>query len=46
LYREAYQWVVSDDRSWPYSFLNICDLLGLCAGALRAELLRSERAAA
>lgn len=46
LYREAYQWVVSDDRSWPCSFLNVCDLLGLSAGALRTEMLRSERAAA
>ena len=46
LYREAYQWVASDDRSWPCSFLNVCDLLGLCAGALRAELRRSEPAAA
>ncbi len=39
LYREAYQWVASDDRSWPCSFLNVCDLLHLSAGALRAELL-------
>ena len=46
LYRNAYQWMMSDDRRWPYSFLNICDLLGLSAGALRTEVLRSERAAA
>lgn len=46
LYREAYQWVASDDRSWPCSFLNICDLLHLSAGALRAALLASGRAAA
>jgi hypothetical protein len=46
LYREAYQWVMSDDRGWPCSYLNVCDLLGLSAGALRTELLRSERAAA
>lgn len=47
LYREAYQWMASDERCWPFSFLNLCDLLGLSAGALRAELLRSsERAAA
>jgi hypothetical protein len=39
LYRDAYRWVASDDRTWPYSFLNICDLLGLSAGSLRLELL-------
>jgi hypothetical protein len=46
LYREAYQWVASDERRWPCSFLNVCDVLGLCAGALRAELLRREPEAA
>ena len=39
VYRSAYQWVASDDRSWPGSFLNVCDLLGLSPGALRAALL-------
>lgn len=39
LYMEAYRWVASNDRSWPYSFLNICDALGLSADALRAEVL-------
>jgi hypothetical protein len=40
IYREAYNWVASDDRSWPYSFLNLCDTLGLSPGCLRARLLR------
>ena len=39
LYRNAFRWVASDDRSWPYSFLNVCDVLGLSPGSLRAELL-------
>ena len=39
LYMDAYEWVVSDDRSWPYSFVNLCDALALGATALRAELL-------
>lgn len=39
LYMEAYRWVASNDRSWPYSFLNICDALGLSADALRAAAL-------
>jgi hypothetical protein len=39
LYRKAYRWVASNDTTWPCSFLNVCDTLGLSAGALRAELL-------
>jgi hypothetical protein len=46
VYRNAYQWVVSDDRRWPCSFLNLCDLLGLSAGALRAGLLGTTAVAA
>lgn len=40
LYMEAYNWVASNDRSWPYSFVNICDALGLSPAALRAAVLR------
>jgi len=25
LYMDAYGWVASNDRSWPYSFLSLCD---------------------
>jgi hypothetical protein len=39
LYRDAYRWVASNDRRWPYSFLNVCDVLGLSPGRLRAALL-------
>jgi len=39
LYWEAYQWVTSDDRAWPYSFLNLCDTLGLAADMVRRQLL-------
>jgi hypothetical protein len=39
LYREAYQWVASNDREWPYSFVNICEALGLSPQCLRGELL-------
>ena len=38
-YVAAYQWVVSDDRRWPFSFVNLCESLGLAPDALRAELL-------
>lgn len=39
LYMEAYEWVASTDRSWPYSFANLCELLNLSPESLRAELL-------
>jgi len=39
LYREAHDWVASNDRSWPYSFLNLCDALHLAPQIVRAELL-------
>jgi hypothetical protein len=43
LYRTAYEWVTSDDRSWPYSFVNLCEALRLSPSALRAELLDDSR---
>ena len=39
LYWEAYQWVTSNDRGWAYSFLNLCDGLGLAAEPVRKQLL-------
>jgi len=39
LYRDAYRWVVSDDSSWPCSFLNVCRLLKLAPESLRQDLL-------
>jgi hypothetical protein len=39
LYRDAYRWVISDDSSWPCSFLNICQLLKLAPESLRQDLL-------
>jgi hypothetical protein len=33
---------MSDDSSWPFSFVNICDALGLHAAHLRAALARWE----
>ncbi len=35
LYVDASSWFASADRSWPYSFLNLCDALR------RAELLET-----
>lgn len=39
LYLDAYSWIMVEDFSWPYSFVNVCRLLDLCPEVLRAELL-------
>jgi hypothetical protein len=39
LYLDAYTWVTANDFSWPYSFMNVCELLGLCPDVVRTELL-------
>ncbi len=37
--RKAVAYVASTDRTWPFSFENLCDALGLDATALRQELV-------
>src|SRR5712691_961806 len=39
LYLDAYRWVISDDCSWPFSFLNVCQVLRLAPEILRQDLL-------
>ena len=39
LYHDAYSWVMSDDCGWPFSFLNVCQLLNHVPDDLREELL-------
>lgn len=39
LYVQAYDWVVSDDTSWPFTFLSVCHALEISAEALRERLL-------
>jgi hypothetical protein len=39
LYDDASRWVISDDSSWPFSFLNVCQLLKLEPEILRRDLL-------
>lgn len=39
LYRDAYDWLMGTDFTWPYSFVNICNLLNVPPEELRAELL-------
>ncbi|MEY2498991.1 MAG: hypothetical protein QOD12_2547 [Verrucomicrobiota bacterium] len=43
LYRDAYSWVTSNDLSWPYSFVNVCEALGLSAEFVRLELVADAR---
>jgi hypothetical protein len=37
---ETHAWFEADDRDWPYSFANLCDVLGLDRIAVRAALRR------
>jgi hypothetical protein len=37
---EASAWLAADDLGWPYSFLNVCLVLGFDAGAVRTGLRR------
>ena len=39
LYVRAYEWLTSADRQWPYSFVNLCEVLGLSPDAVREHLL-------
>jgi hypothetical protein len=44
----AQAYIASSDRSWPFSFENVCEAVGVDPGALRrglAELLRDPSAA-
>ena len=38
-YLDAYRWVMSDDCSWPFSFLNVCQALNLPPETVREEVL-------
>ena len=41
--RDAYDWFDSEGRDSPFSFLNLCDLLGIEAAALRQRLRLCQR---
>ena len=38
-YLDAYRWVMSDDCSWPFSFLNVCQALNLVPETVREKVL-------
>ena len=44
LYTDAEQWLLNDDRSYLFSFENICEALGFEAGYLRQGLMRWKEA--
>jgi hypothetical protein len=37
-FRDASDWFLDDGRSWPFAFLNICELLALDPNAVRQAL--------
>lgn len=39
IYSEAYRWVMSNDRSHAFSFVNVCEALQLSPVALRAGMV-------
>ena len=39
LYLDAYSWITANDFSWPYSFVNVCELLDVCPDVVRTEVL-------
>jgi hypothetical protein len=41
---ESALWFASEDTSWPYSFTNVCDVLGLDRRAVRDALDIAEHA--
>ena len=45
LFTETEEWFLSDDRHWVFSFLNLCDFLGLDPGFLRKGIFRWKDAA-
>ena len=38
LFLDAEEWIMSEDRTWPFSFENVCDLLQINAEYLRRGL--------
>ena len=38
-YAEAVAYVTSTDRKWPFSFENVCDVIGLDPNSVRQRLL-------
>ena len=44
LLAEAQHWLESDDADWPFSFVNVCDALGLEPSCVRERVARCRAA--
>jgi hypothetical protein len=42
LYRKAHLWITSGDRDWPFSYLNLCDVVRISAPHLRQRVLGAD----
>lgn len=38
MYADAYSWFFANDADWPYSFSNVCEVLGLSSEAVVDEI--------
>jgi len=45
LFRQAQNWVASNDREWPFSFVNLCEAFGLAVEPIRQWALAPVRPA-
>ena len=45
MHAEVEEWILNEDKSYLFSFENVCEALGYDAGYMRAGLLRWKRAA-
>ena len=39
MHADAYSWFVANDTDWPYSFVNVCSVLGLSSDAVLDEVM-------
>ena len=42
LYRKAHLWITSSDRSWPYSYVNLCEAICISPEHLRERVLGAD----
>lgn len=43
LYRDAREWLISDDTTWPFSFASLCATIGLSPEGIREGILPGQR---
>ena len=46
IFDQTYRWLAANDRTWPYSFACICEMLDLPRAAIRALLIEDGHAKA